>query len=103
MILRGIFIAPKDCVGSALLPIFDENGKKFVEAMDRQGWELKSALDFCFSPTPSDHDRDVNHYTIYGEFRYRKPLENIVFEDVPQRVIKKIEKRLGRDRVKILK
>jgi len=103
MRLRGIFTAPKDCTGTALLPHFDKWGKKFVEAMDKQGWELMSALDFCFSPTPEDHSRDVNHYTIYGEFKYRKPLENFVFEDVPQRVIEKIEKRLGPGRVTILK
>lgn len=100
--LQGIFIAPKDCTGVALETIFEANSKKFVEAMEQRGWVLKSPIDFFLAEVPSAHNQVDNHYTMRGNFVYTKPLQEIVFNDVPQRVTSKLEKRLGKDRVRVL-
>ena len=100
--LQGIFIAPKDITGMALETIAEENSKKFVEAMEKRGWVLKSPIDFFLAEVPSAHNQVDNHYTMKGNFQYTKEMQEIVFNDVPQRVTKKIAERLGKDRVRVL-
>ena len=101
-ILQGIFIASKDITGTALEAVAEEHSKKFVEAMEKRGWTLRSPIDFYLSSVPSAHNQVDNHYTMQGNFQYTKELHEIVFNDVPQRVIAKLEKRLGKDRVRVL-
>ncbi len=99
--LQGIFIAPKDITGEALNATFEENSKKFVEAMEERGWILKSPIDFYLSEVPSAHNQTDNHYTMRGNFQYTKEMQEFVFNDVPSRVITQLKKRLGKDRVRV--
>lgn len=98
---QGIFIAPKDCTGIALETIFEANKKKWLEAEEKAGWILMSPIDFYLSEVPSAHNQVDNHYTMRGNFQYTKELQEFVFNDVPQQVTQKIEKRLGKDRVRV--
>ncbi len=101
MILRAVFVAPKGCNSEQFEKVFKENGIKFVEAMERQGYELKSDLDFYMDLPLSNGDPNQNHYVIRGHFNPRFLEEqNWVFE-VPDRIVPKLLKKLGR-KIKVL-
>jgi len=102
MILRAVFPAPKGCNQAQFEDIFKASGIKFVEAMERQGYILKSDLDFYMDLPASHGDPNDNHYIIRGHFNPRHIAEQQwVFENVPERIIPKLKRKYGRE-IKVL-
>lgn len=96
LVKRAVFPAPKDCPPKILQSIFEEAGKKFVDAMFWQGYELKSDLDYYTDIALSNHDPNDNQYIIRGWFAPHIPEETFYFEDVPDRVVPELLRKYGR-------
>ena len=96
MIQRAIFTAPKECSQEFLELEFQRQAAKFVDYMDRQGWQLVSKLEFRLHPAMSRDDKNDNHYVILGYFKPRFPETEWVFENVPEHVAQKVLKKYGK-------
>lgn len=98
---RAVFNAPKDISDDNLKKLFEEHGKKFVEAMERQGWRLESELDFYLSLVTTHRDPNQRHYVIVGYFKPSMEEREWIFEDVPVSLIPRLKKRYG-NKVRVL-
>ncbi len=99
--LRAVFDAPKGCSQEQLEQIAYANGQKFLEAMDKQGWVLRSPLDFYQDSAASRKDVDNNHYVAVGRFDLvnRYPIDGKI--ELPDSVVQKLLKTMP-EKVRIL-
>ncbi len=100
--LRAVFDAPKGCSKEQLDQICHINGLKFLEAMDNQGWVLRSSLDFYQDFGASRKDVNNDHYVAVGRFDLvnRNPPTGTI--ELPDRIVQKLLKKFPK-KVKILK
>ena len=100
--LRAVFDAPKGCSQKQLEQISYINGQKFLEAMDKQGWVLRSPLDFYQDFAASRKDVNNNHYVAKGRFDLvnRNPPTGTI--ELPDSIVQKL-KRIMPEKVKVLK
>jgi hypothetical protein len=100
--LRAVFDAPRGCSIEQLEQICHINGNKFIEAKDKEGWVLRSPLDFFQDAAASRKDPNSDHYVAVGRFDLvnRHPPTGSI--DLPDSIVKKLMKKFP-EKVKILK
>ena len=100
--LRAVFDAPRGCSQEQLEQISYVNGQKFLEAMDRQGWVLRSSLDFYQDAAASRKDVNSNHYVAVGNFDLVNRYPDTGTIELPDSIVQKLRKKFP-EKVKILK
>ena len=90
--LRAVFDAPKDCSEYMLEQICNANGVKFLDAMENQGWVLRSPLSFYQDFGASRNDINNNHYVAVGQFDLvnRHPIDGKI--ELPDKVVQRLLK-----------
>ena len=90
--LRAVFDVPKDCSEAILEQMCNANGVKFLEAMERQGWVLRSSLDFYQDFGASRNDVNNNHYVAVGRFDLVNKYPQAGKIELPDKIVQKLLK-----------
>ena len=96
MLKRGTFSVPVDTPDRILQDSFKLYGQKFVEAMDKQGWVLRSQLGLEPHFIADNHEPERKHWEMLGDFSPRFNETETIYEDVPDSVIRQLQKKHGR-------
>ena len=96
MFKRGSFSVPVDTPDHILEKSKALYGRKFIEAMDRQGWVLRSELSFQPHLIADRHEPERKHWGMIGDFSPQISETETIYHDVPDRVIEQLRKKHGR-------
>ena len=89
--IRAVFDAPKDCSDTFLHSEFRAAARKFLDHFEKEGWVLRSSLDFYCDFGRSNKDLLKNHYVIVGYFYpLNKKEDKKEVIEVPQKVVDKL-------------